>query len=95
MPYILPLLEREIAQSQPVYENTVRFEVADLVERGIAAVKEIESWVFSNDRCAWFEGASDPVIRNVYRGRLRRLVKLNDRYFTQLFVNRAELGKYR
>jgi len=90
--YSLPLLEREILIREPVYSNTVCMEVATLVERGIATVAEIDSWVRCNEFCAWLEGASMSVVRNVYRGRLPNLVKRNNRYFTQLFVDRSRFS---
>jgi hypothetical protein len=86
--YSLPILEREVAMVEPAYGNTVHFEISDLVLRGVATTDEIKSWAVAGARFAWMEGASDPVVRSVYRGRLRQLVKHNGRYFTQLFVNR-------
>jgi hypothetical protein len=89
--YSSPILEKEIARAAPVYGETVCFEIADLVRRGVATVREIDSWSVSKSNCAWLEGASNPVVRNLYRGQLPLLVKRNGRYFTHLFVNRAAL----
>ena len=87
--YSLPLLEREIASADAVYGNTVSLKIAELVERGIAPPQEIYIWSICHGDYAWLEGASESVIRNVYRSKLRKLVRRNGRYFTHLFVNRA------
>ena len=87
--YSLPILEDEISKRRPAYSNTVSIGIAELVERGIATTLEIDAWVRHNENCSWLEGASMSVIRNLYRGRLRKLVKREGRYFTRLFVDRS------
>ncbi len=80
-------LEKMIENTEPVYGNTVRLEIAEL-SRVISKEALIE-WLGKNQGRAWVEGASEPVVRNVWRGKLRLLLKIDGRYFTQLFCQRS------
>lgn len=87
-------IQDEINKAEPIYGNTVRLEVSDLVMRGIATPREISTWVKDHESLAWLEGASEPVIKNVWRGKLHTLVRRKDRFgnyrhYSYLFVARG------
>jgi hypothetical protein len=79
-------LEKLIDETKPVYGNTVCLPVAELWS--IITKKELVNWLSKNRERAWVEGSSNPVMRNVWRGKLRLLLKVNGRYFSFLFCQR-------
>lgn len=81
-------IQEKIFSVVPVYGETVCLEICELVSRGVATPSEIDWFSILHVKSCWLEGPSNPVVRNLYRGRIRSLVKSAGRYYTRLFCNR-------